>query len=72
MPGEVTQDNLHLFIAGKAAGVAAMIAEEQGISPSEALVQFYATQTYRNLEKEATKYWHYSPEQLYQLLKEEE
>lgn len=71
MPSEVSQDNLHLFIAGKAAGVAVLIAQERGISPADALVAFYATPTYRHLEKAATKYWHYSSEQLYQLLRED-
>lgn len=50
MLGEVTQDNLHLFIPGKVAGVAVLMAEERGISPEEALVEFYRTRTYRLLE----------------------
>lgn len=72
MPGEVTADNLHLFIAGKAAGVAALLAEERGITPADALVEFYGSRTYRLLEREETKYWHYSPSQLYQLMKDAE
>lgn len=71
MLGEVTQDNLHLFIPGKVAGVAVLLAEERGISPEEALVEFYGTRTYRLLENEKSKYWHYSPEQLYQTMKEQ-
>ena len=71
MLGEVTQDNLHLFIPGKVAGVAVLMAEERGISPEEALVEFYRTRTYRLLENEKSKYWHYSPEQLYQTMKEQ-
>lgn len=71
MLGEVTQDNLHLFISGKAAEVALLIANERGISPEDALVEFYGTRTYRLLENESTKYWHYSPAQLYQLTRDD-
>ena len=72
MLGEVTPDNLHLFISGKSAAVAMLIAKESGISSDEALLRFYATRTYKRLECEATKYWHYSPAQLYQIMKDDE
>ena len=70
MPGEVTQQNIHLFIPGKVAGAALLLARDRGLSPEEALVAFYGTKTYGRLEREETKYWHYSPAQLYQVLVE--
>lgn len=72
MPGEVTQSNLYLFIPGKVAGVAALLAKNRGLAPEDALMAFYGTKTYARLEHEATKCWHYSPEQLYQTMLETE
>lgn len=66
MRAEITQNNLYLIIAGKAAAVAALIAENEHISPLEALTKFYASDTYRRLEQESTKLWHYGPVSLYQ------
>ena len=66
MRAEITQQNLYLILAGKAAAVAAFIAEEEHISPLEALTKFYASETYRRLEREETKYWHLGPVALYQ------
>lgn len=63
---EITQKNLYLLLAGKVASVAAFIAEDEHISPLEALKKFYASNTYRQLEQEKTKYWHYGPVALYQ------
>lgn len=65
MPGEVTQQNLHLFIPGKIAGVAMLIAHDTGCSAVEALRKFYSSRTCKLLEREETKYWHFSPAQLY-------
>ncbi|MCR5017214.1 MAG: hypothetical protein K6A64_00265 [Bacteroidales bacterium] len=66
MRAEITQQNLYLILAGKAAAVAAFIAEDENISPLDALTKFYASDTYRRLEKEETKYWHFGPIALYQ------
>ena len=64
-PAEITQSNVRLLIPGKAAQVASLIAQKQGISPKEALLTFYRSETYQKLQQEATKYWHYSPAQLF-------
>jgi len=69
MYGEVTQQNLHLFIPGKIAGVAMLMAKETGRPALEMLRRFYATKTCKLLEREATKYWHYSSAQLYDVMK---
>ena len=66
MRAEITQQNLYLILAGKAAAVAAFIAEDEQISPLDALTKFYASDTYRRLEREETKYWHFGPVALYQ------
>lgn len=66
MKADITQQNLYLILAGKAAAVAAFIAEDEHISPLDALTKFYASDTYRRLEREETKLWHYGPVALYQ------
>lgn len=66
MRAEITQQNLYLIIAGKAAAVAAFIAEDEHINLIEALNRFYASSTYKRLEQESTKLWHYGPVALYQ------
>lgn len=66
MRAEITQENLYLILAGKAAAVAFFIAEDEHIDPLEALTKFYASDTYRRLEHEDTKLWHYGPVALYQ------
>jgi hypothetical protein len=66
MRADITQQNLYLILAGKAAAVAAFIAEDEHISPLDALTKFYASDTYRRLEREETKLWHYGPVTLYQ------
>ncbi len=68
MRGEVTQDNLHLFIYGKIAGTAMLIARAGNKSLFDALREFYSSRTCKLLEREDTKYWHYSPAQLYQVM----
>lgn len=66
MRAEITQKNLYLILAGKVAAVASFIAEDENISPLDALSKFYESDTYRRLEQEDTKYWHYGPVALYQ------
>ena len=65
MPAEITQNNVRLLIPGKAARMATLIAAKRHISPQSALLAFYHSKTYCELERESSKYWHYSPEQLF-------
>ena len=65
MPAEITQENVRLLIPGKAARMATLIAARRHITPKAALLAFYRSKTYRELERESSKYWHYSPEQLF-------
>ena len=54
------------FLLGVCGAVVAFIAEDEHISPLDALTKFYASDTYRRLEREETKLWHYGPVALYQ------
>ena len=65
MFAKITQQNVRLLLPGKVAAIALLIAEKRNISPKDALLAFYRSSTYRKLEQEDTKYWHYSPEQLF-------
>jgi len=65
MPAEITQENVRLLIPGKAARIATLIAAKRHITPKAALLAFYRSKTYQELERESSKYWHYSPEQLF-------
>jgi hypothetical protein len=67
MPAEITQENVRLLLPGKNAQVASMIAEAKKIPSAAALLEFYHSETYRKLECEKTKYWYFSPSQLFEL-----
>lgn len=49
---EVTQQNLYLFLPGKIANVANIIADNDHCSVLEAMRRFYASKTYMGLQKE--------------------
>ncbi len=65
--GEVNQGNVHLLLPWKVAGVAELWARDIHVTPLEALMRFYSTKFYRQLEDESSKLWCYSPNQLYYL-----
>lgn len=65
MSAEINSENVRMLIPGKAAQVAALIAAKRKISLKQALLAFYRSRTYQNLERESSKYWHYSPAQLF-------
>jgi hypothetical protein len=60
----ITQANLRSILPGKIARAVMIIAQRNNELPMNALKEFYASETYANLEKEETKYWWLSPEQL--------
>lgn len=68
---DITQDNLYLLLAGKTGRVACMLAEDEKIQLSDAILRVYCSQTYSALEQEATKAWHLGPVALYETLREE-
>lgn len=63
---EVNQDNLYLFLPSKVSWMASMLAEDKGISVSEAIKTIYASDIYSRLETESTKLWHLGPVALYE------
>lgn len=66
MRAEINQDNLYLILAGKVSAVASFIADDEHISPLDALTKFYSSDTYSRLEREDTKLWNLGPVALYQ------
>ena len=66
---EVTQQNLYLFLPGKIANVANIIADNDHCSVLEAMRRFYASKTYMGLQKEETKLWHLGAVALYELFR---
>ena len=65
----VTQDNLYLFLPSKINWMADMLSEDKHVSIADAVKEIYASDTYRHLENEETKYWHLGPVALYENLK---
>ena len=65
MIGEINQNNLYLLLPSKVSRVADMIADEKGISLIDAIKNIYSSDTYKKLEKEETKLWHWGPVDLY-------
>ena len=67
---KITQKNLYLILPGKVSKMATMYAADFGISIIDAIKQIYNSNTYRELENEESKLWHYGPVALYQLFLE--
>lgn len=62
---EVTQENVHLFLPYKVAKISGSMRKHSKIGIKEALLNFYHSRAYRLLEREETKLWCNSPEQIY-------
>ena len=63
---EITNNNVHLLIPGKAALFARIYTEQNGGTMLEALRAFYSSKMYHELEDESTKLWHLGPVALYE------
>ena len=63
---EITQNNLYLLLPGKVAAVVEQYVNDHSVPMLNALRKFYQSDTYKNLEQEHTKLWHYGPVALYQ------
>lgn len=61
----VNQDNLYLFLPSKVSWMAEMLAEDKGMSISDAVIQIYQSDVYKRLENESSKLWHWGPVDLY-------
>ena len=62
----VNQNNIRSILPGKIAQVVSLLVNEKKYTPKEALLKFYSSTVYKNLEIESTKYWWLSPYQLYE------
>lgn len=71
MNREITDNNLYLLLPSKVSLVAQMYVKEHGGSLLDAIRKFYHSNTYKELEKESTKLWHYGPVALYEEFMEE-
>ena len=69
---DINQENLYLILPSKVAWMTDMLTEDKHISVVEAIKRIYASDTYRRLENEPTKLWHWGPVALYQELTENE
>lgn len=67
----ITNKNLFLLLPGKVSGLAQIYAEENNVSILDAIRIIYRSNTYKELEKEETKLWHYGPVALYELFLEQ-
>ena len=64
----LTQDNLYLLILGKVFAVAEMYARHHDVALIDAMRKVYASDMYKQLEIEKTKFWHLGPVALYQAM----
>lgn len=67
---EITQQNLYLLLPGKVSKMAEMYAEDFHVPITDALQKIYQSETYKELEQEQSKLWHYGPVALYQIFLE--
>lgn len=64
----VTKDNLYLILPYKVSQLAMLYARHFGVSTTDAIRAIYRSNTYRRLEREETKLWHYGPVALFEYL----
>ena len=68
MIGEINQGNLHLLLPSKVSWLVSMLVEDRGMSIVDAVKKVYASDLYKKLKVESTKFWHLGPVALYQEL----
>lgn len=61
MINAITPESLYLLLPGKVSQLAVLYAEKYGVDTRQALIEIYRSETYRRLEDESTKLWHYGP-----------
>jgi hypothetical protein len=66
---EITQQNFRVLLPSKIAAVIVKICESRQCSAKTAILEFYQSEIYKELEIEETKYWWKSPAQLYSELR---
>ncbi len=63
---QITQENLRSILPGKIARTIMLISEEEKSSVKNALLKFYKSSVYKELEIEQTKRWWQSSLQLFE------
>lgn len=58
---QITNKNLHLLLPSKIRQTLKVYLEDRDEDAIKALTDFYSSETYRQLEQEETKLWHYGP-----------
>lgn len=66
---KITSENLYLILPGKVSKMAMMYAADFGLPITKALRRIYQSETYRQLEDESTKLWHYGPVALWRFIR---
>jgi len=66
----ITKDNLYLILPYKVSQLAMLYAHKYGIGMADAIKAIYSSNTYKQLEREETKLWHYGPVALMEYLME--
>ena len=61
---EITQDNFRILLPGKIAKAVFLASEHSGEDCFEVATRLYASASYHELERESSKYWGLSPEQI--------
>jgi len=61
----VIADNLYLFIPSKISWMVEMLCEDNNVDVLDAVRSVYGSDTYRCLENEDSKLWHFGPVALY-------
>ncbi|MBQ8501294.1 MAG: hypothetical protein IJ494_03165 [Bacteroides sp.] len=72
MNREIINDNLYLLLPSKASQFARIYMEMKGGNVLDAIRALYYSNTYKELEKEETKIWHYGPVALYEEFEEKD
>ena len=62
----VTQENIRSIIPSNVSRIAALYSRAKGASCMDALILFYKTPMYKDLEIEETKVWWQSPEEIFE------
>lgn len=68
---QINQSNLRLLLPGKVSWLVSYLREDYGLTLQECLNRVYRSELYKKLSVESTKYWQWSPVDLYEELKEE-
>ena len=66
---QVTQKNVHLFIAEKAAKICGELNRTETLSLNDSLLKFYNSPVYETLSRESSKLWQEGWVCIYQMMK---